>query len=184
MGIPYILVPGNHDSPDTSAVLAELPGVTVLEKGVVEVEGILVAGIQDPSSFSSAMIIPSEKILDSFALELKSFLFKENITPHILAVHHPRIAEFFIDEIPIILTGHTHSLHIKETAKSVIIDAGSTGAAGIRDLNVAREIPFSLVLLHLNRDEENQWKLTAADTIKVFQFQSGFSLSRILFTKS
>ncbi len=183
LGIPYIFVPGNHDSPNTIAVLAELSGVKVVEKGVAEVEGILVAGIQDPSSFSSAMIIPSNEILDSFAVELKSFLFKENITPHIIAIHHPRIAEAFVDDIPIILTGHTHSLHIEETAKSVIINAGSTGAAGIRGLNVAREIPFSLVLLHLNRDEENQWKLTAADTIKVFQFQSGFSLSRILFTK-
>lgn len=170
LGIPYILVPGNHDSPDIIAVLAKLPGVTVLEKGVVEVGGILVAGIQDPSSFSSEMTILSNEILDSFAAELKSFLLKENISPHILAVHHPQIANDFIDEIPIILTGHTHSLHIEETAKSVIIDAGSTGAAGIRGLNVAREIPFSLVLLHLNRDEENQWRLTATDTIKVFQF--------------
>ncbi len=183
LGVPYIFIPGNHDSPQIITSLKELPGVFVLEAGVVEVLDVRVAGIQDPSSRSVEMTVPSEAVLDGFARELKTVIQEGGVRPDLVAAHHPRIASAFIGDIPILLTGHTHTLDISQVDNSVILNAGTTGAAGIRGLQTAREIPFSLILLHLNRSSREgvRWQLTAADTIKVFQFQSGFSLSRTLF---
>ncbi len=185
LGVPYIFVPGNHDSPAIINTLKNLEGVTVLEKDIIEVKDVIIAaGIQDPSSFSPEMTVPSEEELDRYADDLKMLIRSEGITPDIVAAHHPRIVSAFIGEVHILLTGHTHALNIDQIGESIIINAGTSGAAGIRGLQSAREVPFSVVLLHLNKEEGESWRLTAADTIKVFQFESGFSLSRILFIDS
>jgi predicted phosphodiesterase len=183
LGVPYIFIPGNHDSPDIVNTLAALPGVFVLEVGSVEVAQVRVAGIRDPSSLSTAMAVPSDAVLDGYARSLQEYIEESGVLPDIVAAHHPRIVSRFIGLVPILLTGHTHSMDISQVEGSVIINAGTTGAAGIRGLQAAREVPFSLVLLHLNRNTRDDWgwKLTATDTIKVFQFQSGFSLSRTLY---
>ena len=180
--VPYIFLPGNHDSPEIMATLEGLPGVFVLERGYIEVADVLVAGTMDPSARSAEMAVAPDVVMDQFARELRDILRVEGVEPDLVAAHHPRIVSAFIGDVPLLLTGHTHSLDISQVEGSVIVNAGTTGAAGIRGLQTAREVPFSVVLLHLNRDaEEGRWQLTAADTIKVFQLQSGFSLSRILF---
>lgn len=186
LGVPYVFIPGNHDSPEIVRTLAALPGVFVLEVGSVEVAGVRVAGIRDPASLSTAMSVSSDAVLDGYARSLRENIEESGVLPDIVAAHHPRIASAFIGMVPILLTGHTHGLDISQVEDSIIINAGTTGAAGLRGLQSAREVPFSLVLLYLNRNVQDGWgwRLTAADTIKVFQFQSGFSLSRTLFLEN
>ena len=180
-GIPYIFVPGNHDSPEVIARMKEITNVIVLEAGQIEVKGLRIAGIADPSSRGSGMVVAADEILDDYALRLESVIDETEELPHLVAVHHPRIAGHFLGRIPLVLTGHTHQLTINERGQSVMINAGTTGASGIRGLQARRETPYTLVLLHFGRIEGDQLYLRAADIIRVFQLQSGFSLERRMF---
>lgn len=180
-GIPYIFIPGNHDSPEVIARMQAIANVTVLEAGQIEVKGLRIAGIADPSAHSSGMVVAADKILDDYALKLERMLEEAEKLPHLVAVHHPRIAGHFLGRVPLILTGHTHQYAITERGQSVMINAGTTGAAGIRGLQARRETPYTLVLLHFGVTEEDEYFLKAADTIRVFQIQSGFSLERRMF---
>jgi Icc-related predicted phosphoesterase len=180
-GIPYVFVPGNHDSPEVIARLSELENVIVLEEGIVEVSGLRIAGIADPSSRDTGMVVAADYILDEYAARLHSVLDGAEATPHVVAVHHPRIARAFLGRVNVILTGHIHQLSIDEKGSSVMINAGTTGAAGVRGLQARRETPFTLVLLHWDKRADGEFYLKAADVIRVFQLQSGFSLERRLF---
>lgn len=180
-GIPYVFVPGNHDSPEVVARLAGLQNVTVLEEGIVDVLGLRIAGIADPSSYEAGMTVKAGEVLDEYADRLGEIIDAEKSPPHVVAVHHPRIAGRLVGRAKVILTGHTHQLSITEGADSIIINAGTTGAAGIRGLQAKKEVPYSLVLMHWGRREDGELFLHAADIIRVYHYQSGFSLERQLF---
>lgn len=180
-GIPYVFVPGNHDSPDVTAFMKRIPNVTVLEWGIVTVKGLRIAGIADPASRSAGMVVAADQVLDEYAGRLHIIVEEAETPPHVVAVHHPRIAGRFLERVNLVLTGHTHQLQITERGESVMINAGTTGAAGIRGLQTRRETPYTLVLLHFGRRENNDYYLKAADVIRVSNLQGGFSLERRLF---
>jgi len=180
-GIPYIFVPGNHDSPNVIARLQEIDNVIVLEEKQIEVLGLRVAGIADPSAKDMGMVVAADAILKEYAARLHRVLDEAERLPHVVAVHHPRIAESFLDRVQVVLTGHTHQFSIKERGDSVMINAGTTGASGIRGLQVREETPYSLVLLHFGRQTGGELFLRAADVIRVFKLRSGFSLERHMF---
>ena len=146
--IPYIFIPGNHDSPGVIARLQQLDNVIVLEAGQIEVLGLRIAGIADPSAGDSGMVVAAENVLDEYARQLEGLLQTSDRPPHIIAAHHPRIASYFLRRVPVVLTGHLHRYEISEQGGSVMINAGTTGAAGIRGLQTGQEVPYSLVLLH------------------------------------
>jgi Icc-related predicted phosphoesterase len=180
-GIPYVFIPGNHDSPEVVGRMRELENVIVLNDGLITVKGLRIAGIADPSSLENGMIVAPGHILDEYAERLQGIIAEAEGAPHIVATHHPRVARAFLEEHRVILTGHTHQLAISEKGEAVMINAGTTGAAGIRGLQVRKETPFSLVLLHFDKRADGEFYLKAADTIIVFHFQGGFTLERRLF---
>ena len=179
-GIPYVFVPGNHDAPNAIARLRSIPNVHVLEEGVLEILGLRIAGIADPAASGPSMVVAADTVLAAYALRLQEIINKAQLPPHLIAVHHPRIARHFLHKVPLILTGHTHQFSLEQHGETVVINAGTTGAAGIRGLQAGRETPYSLVLLHFARQEEGNLFLKAADIIHVFQSKSGFSLERRL----
>lgn len=180
-GIPYIFVPGNHDSPNVIARLREIENVIVIEEEQIEVLGLRVAGIADPSAKDMGMLVAADAVLNEYAVRLHRVIDEANRLPHVVAVHHPRIAESFLGRVQVVLTGHTHQFSIKERGESVMINAGTTGASGIRGLQAREETPYSLVLLHFGRHTDGEMYLRAADVIRVFKLRSGFSLERHLF---
>jgi len=180
-GIPYVFVPGNHDAPNAIMRLKSIPNVHVLEEGVIEILDLCLAGIADPASGGSNMVIAAEPVLDDYAVRLQEIINEAKRSPHLIAVHHPRIARHFLQKVPLILTGHTHQFSLEQLGETVVINAGTTGAAGIRGLQTGRETPYSLVLLHFARQKEGDLSLKAADIIHVFQSKSGFSLERRFF---
>lgn len=177
--VPYIFIPGNHDSPESVARLGEIGQVVILEEGVVRRGGVAVAGIADPSSRSGEMRVASQEVLQEYGRRLEGIVQGEGPVD-IAASHHARVTRGLVGKVPVILHGHTHTFNIREEGGTVIIDAGTSGAAGIRGLQARQEVPYSVVLLHFNR-VEGVPRLEAADIIKVFQLQSSFSLERFLF---
>ncbi|MGE5605656.1 MAG: metallophosphoesterase family protein, partial [Bacteroidota bacterium] len=65
--IPYIFLPGNHDSPLIIKRLKKVPFVKVLEEGTITVKGLKIAGQADPTSASYNSDVASEEDLTQAA---------------------------------------------------------------------------------------------------------------------
>ena len=148
------------------------------------VKGIEILGFSDPSSKTAN--IDSSNEVESLELNLKihESLKSSNTKPDILAVHNPKSTENLSGIVPIILNGHTHKNSVKKENGSFIINAGTTGAAGIRGIQSKGEIPYSAVMLYFKKTEElKQPQLFAADVIKISNFTLGFQVERVFFNQ-
>ncbi|KJS23421.1 MAG: hypothetical protein VR72_00945 [Clostridiaceae bacterium BRH_c20a] len=178
--VPYVYIAGNHDSPSIIKKLKQYPQVKVISEGIISIKGLNILGIHDPASLSDQVTPPDMQMISLYQNKLIDLWknAKEN-PPHILAVHNFKIGKILVGKVPIILHGHDHEFKMYKEESTLIIDAGTTGAAGIRGLQATKEIPYTLALLHFQNINGN-FNLTAVDTIKVYNLQSGFILERSL----
>lgn len=180
--IPYLFVPGNHDSPDIMREIEEYPHVQVLRAGIVDIQGLRILALADPAS-KGRQITPLKREDTAGAREYLNLLWNESVKkPHLVAIHNLNLAENLIGICPLILYGHSHQLGVSEERGTILINAGTTGGAGLRGLQVTKEIPYSMVMLHLKRNEDGELFLTATDSIKVFNLERGFTLERKIFS--
>ncbi len=177
---PYIFVSGNHDSPDIVAALKSLKNVTVLDGTTFSLDGLTIFGAGDPAAVSASITPPNTLAVREYFERIKD-KFTQIQPVDLLMIHNPGIARNFAGKVPVIVHGHDHKLKIGKIEGTDVIDAGTSGAAGIRGLQVNKEIPYSVVLLYFKKDMQ-RYALVAADTIKVFNLRSGFQLERTLFT--
>lgn len=177
--VPYLYIPGNHDSPETAKKMKSIPGVTVLNGSMVTVKNLRIAGFPDPSSSTSDIEPPPLNMISQLAGEIEKTLPAQPDRPDILALHNHRIAQLLIGKAPVILYGHDHRLAVEENNGSIMIDAGSSGAAGMRRLQGDRT-PYSVVIQYY-APEGSKMKLLAADTITVKNLDSGFHVERHIF---
>lgn len=180
-GFPWVFVPGNHDSPGVVQVLKELENITVLEAGVATFEewDLTIAGIADPAAGGAAMRVPSREEYKAAAAQLQNIISQSERKPSIIIAHHLFIVEEFSQWPVALLHGHSHMVNIRHLGQAVLIDAGTTGGAGIRGLMSTEQIPYTMVLLHMKRQGEG-WQATAADIITINQRNAGFILERKL----
>lgn len=177
LGVPYLLAPGNHDAPELLEELQTLPNVVVLDNRQVTTLGVRVIGSADPSARSTSPALPTaEELADQIRI-IDRLLVEAVEKPLILVVHDPLAARPFIGEVPILVTGHTHRLSVRQEGDSLLLNPGSTGAAGIRGLQATSEIPYSVIILYLNREGETP-RVLAVDSVKVFNLRGGFVLER------
>lgn len=178
-GLPWFFVPGNHDSPAVTRLLGELANVTIMEGNVAYLEDwdLALAGIADPAAASFGMRIPPEEELLAAAERLKEIIRESGREPALIAAHNSRILEEFRDWPVVLLHGHSHRVGIQFRDQGVLIDAGTTGGAGVRGLIASEQVPYTMVLLHLRRQDEN-WRGEIADIITVNPQGAGFVLER------
>ena len=174
--VPYLFVPGNHETPEVMKRLREGTNVVVLDGQQVEFNNLRVLGVADGGAFQSspaALTLEEAEqmagMIDGLAAEMQ---------PHILAVHNHRVAALLKEKVAVILYGHDHRLGVKSHEGTVLVGAGTTGAAGIRSLQAKEPIPFSMALLYFGGEELD---LLAVDTIKVDTLPGGFTLERFAF---
>ncbi|MCK8817768.1 metallophosphoesterase family protein [Natroniella sulfidigena] len=177
--LPYVFIGGNHDSPTIIDKMAEFENLIVLESDVVEINGLTIAGIADPAAESNE-ISPQIENIGKYQQELKELVTDLETTPDIVVSHQLGIADPLIGEIPVLLHGHTHTFNISQEEGTTIIDAGTTGAAGLRGLQHEEGIPYSVALLHYNLTEDDEYKLDIVDIIKLHDRHGGFILERQL----
>ena len=178
--VPYIFIPGNHDSQDTLKKLRSVPGVTVLDQpSTIKVKKLTIAGVPAPSAQSSDIEPPPLDLIPVYAQEIESYLKGQKDQPDLLVVHNNRIARMLGGKVPVILHGHDHKLAVEKHEGSLFINPGSTGAAGMRRLQ-GDKTPYSLVIQYY-APLEGKMKLLAADTITVNNLESGFHLERHVF---
>ena len=173
---PYYLVLGNHDSPAVVEKVKEISGVTLLD-GPIEVAGIQLVGSRDPASFFKSLSPASPQQIAAQVSQIQGWVQKTDEPPFILAVHDPRAAEPLAGEIPVILTGHTHANKLETKNGTIIINAGTTGGAGLRGLMTEKEVPLTAALLYV--DIAGSWPtLNAVDMINLYPRENRFELVR------
>lgn len=180
--IPYVFIPGNHDSPAIIDTMHSLDTVFVLIDDVIHINGVTIAGIADPASESTAMAVPPREVYLERVQRLENTIMESGLEPFFVISHHPIVSQELSGRFPVLLQGHLHAINIYEEGGSIIINPGTSGAAGIRGLLARDEVPYSVVLMHLKKNSDDSMRLVAVDTIKVFNISSGFILERKLIT--
>jgi putative phosphoesterase len=149
--VPYLFVPGNHDSPSNRAELDSFESVTLLDGNVATVEDIQILGWGDPSFTASNETSTQEgnEQRESEALEVAQGV--ERIKPDVLATHDERLAMDSIGKVPLVLTGHTHERSFEERDGTVMLNVGSTGATGLGSFIVESERPYEAEVVYFRQ---------------------------------
>lgn len=176
---PYIFVAGNHDSPIITEKMSNLPGVLLLD-GYIDIGGLRILGFPDPSSTGNDIASPDPEQVPEYVNKILAKLKDIPEGVDILAVHNHRIGEKLAGSAPTVLFGHNHQQLIREQKGSVLVNAGTSGASGFRGLQ-SIHTPYTVVLLHF-RQVKGEMVPMAADTIKVYNLNSGFTVERKVFT--
>lgn len=185
MGVPYLYVRGNHDSPLTQQAVAEQPNAIVLDDEVVTVAGLTVAGIGDPRFTPDQQTRPhtdeerelsQQTVIDAGGV-LADTIRRYGEPVDVAAVHDWRAAELLDGVVPVVLAGHSHSRQIGPVqqpqegeddvepvpGETVLMVQGSTGGAGLRGLEGEHPEPLALSVLYFNEPGQ----LVAYDDITV-----------------
>lgn len=180
--VKYFFVTGNHDSNSTVDLFEEVENAVVLNGQEVDLGGIRLLGFSDPISKSDDIKSPDILQTVKLNMHIQEQLSHGNI-PDILAVHNPEVTNNLVGKVPVILNGHTHRFSIKQDRGSVVINSGTTGAAGIRGLQSKNDLPYSAVLLYFQRNEDEKYRLAAVDVIKISNLKAGFQVERMIFDR-
>lgn len=150
--VPYVFAPGNHDSPEVMEFMAAQPRVHILEGRTLTVAGLTVLGAPHPSAYRAApkADTPEQEALRAQADALAETLQSAERPVDVLMVHDPRVAKRFAGRVPLVVCGHTHRPAVESNGTSLLLNPGTTGAAGIRGLQSAKEIPYSAMVVHLD----------------------------------
>jgi predicted phosphodiesterase len=178
--VPYVFIPGNHESPLILSRLAHTKRVILIMKKDLQIYGLKISGAADPAAFNynSDTVAPSQYLA---AQELfKGRISKLAKQPDIIAVHNRVLAEGLIGSVPLILHGHDHSYKLSIEADTVIVDAGTTGAAGLRGLS-GKKVPYSASILYWKKEPQGNMKLRAIDSIKINNGEEALSIDRRTF---
>lgn len=181
LDVPYLFVPGNHDSPEVINGLEKLPNIIVLRKGIYDFSGLTILGWEDPAARAPATLLPKEDDLRKEAELLAEFCTTISEEVDVLAVHNIKLAEGLTGQIPVVLHGHNHRAAVQEAENTVFVNAGTSGAAGLRGLE-NEALPYSVALLRFDRrketGEEPEFCLSAVDLIRVYSLSGKFILER------
>lgn len=184
LSMPYVFIPGNHDSPEVVRYLRGLRNVIVADGRLVNVKGLSIYGLGDPASHTGEIVAPTADY-ERQASQLAEAIRSLSNLPDIVAVHNDVSAQDVRGVLPVILHGHDHRASVSQTGNTVEVDAGTTGAAGIRGLQSSEPVPYSVALLHFTRTEGSSpaYRLTAVDAIRVFEPRGKLILERRVFSE-
>jgi hypothetical protein len=176
---PKLLIAGNHDSQATMAAVRRLRGASVLRDGEpIDWLGLRVIGWNDPVSerpgIGDAEV--SEAEIGALTGRMTSALRGINPPPDLVLVHNYRAAEACAGLAPVFLYGHDHRARVAFRDNSWLIDAGTTGAAGIRFVTGARRPPFSAAVVYFSRPPAPRFQ--AVDLIQLVEPTGGFTVQR------
>jgi Icc-related predicted phosphoesterase len=175
--LPYYFVPGNHESPFITKRLQQLKNVKVLSDATINFNGLLIAGVADPAAASYSSDVATDTVMEQAQKEFSQKITAASPAPDLVAVHNRFLAEKLIGTVPLILHGHDHSYCLTTQNNTIIVDAGTTGAAGLRGLTV-KGVPYSASILYWRQDSEGALRLHAIDSIKINGVKGKFSLER------
>lgn len=151
LGVPYLVVRGNHDSDSTMSAL-RAAGARELAGRVVEVGGLRVAGQGLPrDGDASDLFTPDdgpdedrrgyEEAQDRIGEELADLASRRDTD--VAVVHYPRSGELLFGDVPVVVTGHTHRQSTRTVDDTFHLQLGSVGGAGLRSFDTAGGEPLA-----------------------------------------
>ncbi|NMA99924.1 MAG: hypothetical protein GX971_00175 [Firmicutes bacterium] len=179
LGLPYLFVSGNHDSPEVIRKVNAIPNAQVVSGEETTVAGLRIAGVGDLVADSYLPTPASIAELEEMVNELNRRWTQVEDRPDIFLVHNHRVAEKLTPGLfPVVAYGHTHLWGVRQVEGTVYSNAGTTGAAGIRGFQGKEPLPYSLSLLYFAASEEGRLILRAVDGVHVTGLGMSFSLQR------
>jgi predicted phosphodiesterase len=175
--VPYLLVPGNHDSKANRETLGAVKNVKLLDGTVADVDGVRILGIADPTFTASNVIKTDEAEAIKRGEESKVSAAVDAAAPNVLAVHDPVLGEGAQGRVPLIVAGHLHRHTANRKSGTLVLTVGSTGATGIGSFTAEDGQPYEAeVLRFVNR------QLVAVDRVELRGVGGSFRVDRMLVT--
>jgi len=173
IGVPYYLVPGNHDSTTNRAALDALPNVTVLDRTSATVRGVSVFGVADPS-YTASNVVSTEEANDMKTRQATVVgAYMRKLEPDVLAVHDERQAADSAGLVPLVLAGHTHERRAATVDGTIFLTVGSTGATGLGSFTVDTDLPYEAEVLRFV-----DGRLVAVDYVQFRGISGSFTIDR------
>ena len=145
--VPYYVVAGNHDSERVRRRLAASDDVVLLDDEMVDIEGIRVLGIGDPT-VTALRTIPRAELDRTYREQFPTIRrLVSSERPDLLLVHNPVQARPAIGDVPVIAAGHLHRSALEIVDDTVLAVVGSSGATGVGNLLLDDDAPYSFELL-------------------------------------
>lgn len=173
--VPYVLIAGNHDSQEIRDQLAVDDRVVYLDDESVEVAGLTIAGIEDPTQ-TALRRIPADELRATYEAQAPQVrALVRRTEPDLLLLHNPVMAPPVTGRVPVVASGHIHRSRFEIVDGTVLTVVGSSGANGLDNLFVDRDAPYEFQLLRFEGR-----RLVAVDTVRVASGDGSFELSRRL----
>src|SRR5256714_2531459 len=167
LGVPYVFIRGNHDSPFTAAAIARQHNAVVLENSVRKVAGLTVAGIGDPrftpdkstsghaDHLQGAPAHQESDLLAASAETLDRTVHAQSSKVDLALVHDPASAGGLAGSVPLVLAGHLHhretsTLKGPQGTQTFLMVQGSTGGAGLRGPGGGAPTPLEMSVLYFD----------------------------------
>lgn len=174
--VPIVAVAGNHDSRATVRVLKTIPEMTVLDGQVVDKGGFSIIGFGDPSARRSGTgsVDTSPARLRALARRIGSRL--HHAQPDILLVHNNDLARSVAGCAPVIADGHLHKASVRSQSGSVLVNPGTTGAAGVRYFSAKEKPSYTAAVLQFTLGSKP--RLRKVDSIRMELPSGDFEVRR------
>jgi predicted MPP superfamily phosphohydrolase len=189
VGVPYIYVRGNHDSPAIQAAVGRQKNAVVLDDSTTTIKGLTIAGIGDPeftpdkNETPAAADDPGSNPLLLSGDRLATTIRDSKTKVDVAMVHDPAMAPPLAGLVPLVLAGHLHKRQVSmlvpapaatpgpspspaptaAAAPTRLFVEGSTGGAGLRGLESDEPTPLALSVLYF----DEQHDLKAYDDIQL-----------------
>ncbi len=173
MPVPYYFVPGNHDSPEVRTAMAGVANVTVLDGQFVEIGGVRVLGVADPTFTADNKTSPGEaKDAKTQEAPIVAQLVQE-LGPDVLAVHDPVLGAEAAGAVPLVIQGHTHRRRSELRSGTRFLTVGTSGASGLGAFTVSTALAYEAEVLHFRGGQ-----LVAVDYVSLAGVEGSFRVDR------
>lgn len=171
IGVPFLHVPGNHDSPGNRERFDALPGITVLDGEVAEVGPVTILGIADPTFTADNELTASEA--NEIKLDRASAVARRvrRVDPDLLAVHDLRQAAEVGGDVAVVVAGHTHERSERSEEGTLFLTVGSTGATGLGSFTTETDLNYEAQILRFEGA-----RLVAIDYVSLTGFSGSFRI--------
>jgi predicted phosphodiesterase len=173
MSVPYLLVPGNHDSTENRKTLAGVHNIQLLDGTVADVAGVRILGVADPTFTATNEVSAAEAEVVKRAQAPEVATRVDDLHPDVLAVHDPVLGEASEGHVPLIVAGHIHRNSAARKDGTLVLTVGSTGATGLGSFTVDTGNPYEAELLHFVGHD-----LVAVDRIDLHGVGGAFRVER------
>lgn len=172
--VPYLFVPGNHDSAANRAAVDAFPNVELLTGDrLVRIGGVDILGVPDPTFTATNETTTSEANATKEATATGVRRTVRSLEPDLLAVHDLRQASRVAGFVPVVVAGHAHERRERVESGTRFLSVGSTGAGGLGAFTVEGSGSYEAAVLHFRGG-----RLVAVDHLRLGGISGDLTIER------